>query len=113
MILDRKKSNEIKRVTFEELDHLDEPESKVRAVYKDETDSQVLEARVNKTEDDVQEIKKSLGQIVLLLKNQDNRRSRSQARSPERRTPEKGTVSITHVGSLDILLPAVLVEVMA
>jgi len=88
MILGSKKSNEIKRVTFEELDHLDEPESKVRAVYKDKSDSQVLEARVKKTEDDVQEIKKSLGQIVSLLKNQDNRRSRSPARSPERRTPE-------------------------
>jgi len=82
------KKHEVKRVTFEDDD--DEQELKVRALYKDKPESSVLENRIKKTEDDIQEIKKTVGQIVNILKNRDNNRSRSPIQSPQRirRTPE-------------------------
>lgn len=52
------KKQEVKRVTFE--DDTDEQELKVRALYKDKPESSVLEKRIKKTEDDIQEIKKQL-----------------------------------------------------
>ena len=82
------KKHEVKRVTFEDDD--DEQELKVRALYKDKPESSVLENRIKKTEDDIQEIKKTVGQIVNIIKNRDNNRSRSPIQSPQRirRTPE-------------------------
>lgn len=90
------KRTEVKRVTFEEPSNEDQIEPQVRAVYKSNSDSQSLESRIQKTEDDVKDIKKSLGQVLSLLQNRSRARSRSP--SPNRRPENSECYTCGEIG---------------
>lgn len=89
LILGIRKTGEVKWVTYADTvtDTDEQQEPVVRAIFKEKAEKP-LEVRIRKTEDDITEIKKSVGQIISLLKNRDlGSRSRSPMRSPVRRTP--------------------------
>ncbi|CAG2193490.1 unnamed protein product [Mytilus edulis] len=95
-----RKTTDIKRVTFEDPAELKDSEAVIRAIYREkpQSESSKMDIRVKKNEDDIQEMKKSLSQILNILKGKDERsrspiafRKSSPAPSPDRKRLENST----------------------
>ncbi|CAG2231769.1 unnamed protein product [Mytilus edulis] len=100
LIMGSRKTTDIKRVTFEDPAELKDSEAVIRAIYREkpQSESSKMDIRVKKNEDDIQEMKKSLSQILNILKGNDERsrsliafRKSSPAPSPDRKRLENST----------------------
>ena len=74
LIIGIEKTGEVKRVTYADTmtDTDEQQEPEVREIFKEKAE-QSPEIRIRKTEDDITEIKKYVGQIISLLKKQGPR----------------------------------------
>ncbi|CAG2201941.1 CAST [Mytilus edulis] len=100
LIMGSRKTTDIKRVTFEDPAELKDSDAVIRAIYREkpQLESSKMDIRVKKNEDDIQEMKKSLSQILNILKGKDERsrspiafRKSSPAPSPDRKRLENST----------------------
>ncbi|VDH98170.1 Hypothetical predicted protein [Mytilus galloprovincialis] len=100
LIMGSRKTTDIKRVTFEDPAEIKDSEAVIRAIYRDkpQLESSKMDIRVKKNEDDIQEMKKSLSQILNILKGKDERSrspiafmKSSHAPSPDRKRLENST----------------------
>lgn len=106
----KKMDTSVKRVTFEnkevdETEEMEQPTASVRAVFRKSEnntsgiDISRFEARLKKTEDDVQETKSAVRQILDILTGKNQARSRPPQRpTSPRQSPNRGNINDYNCG---------------